>query len=67
MVFICIYLGLIQSLKLEGGNASFTSHTKQFKTVCGANSPDSRLSSLAQKNEKVAAITNRSKNNDSKK
>jgi hypothetical protein len=52
MVFICIYLGLIQSLKLEGGNASFTSHTKQFKTVCGANSPDSRLSSPNKKTSK---------------
>lgn len=52
MVFICIYLGLIQSLKLEGGNASFTSHTKQIKIVCCANNPDMRLSSPNKKTSK---------------
>lgn len=40
MVFICIYLGLIQSLKLEGLNAFFTIYPQKVSAILSVNTLD---------------------------
>jgi hypothetical protein len=60
MVFICIYLGLIQSLKVEGLMKVNASNPKKSQRLGGDNTPDCCYSRQPKK-LKVATRTNDSK------
>lgn len=61
MVFICIYLGLIQSLKLEGVNFVLQVTQKQGKSIGGTISPDLELFQANKKTPELPLLTNTSK------